>query len=61
MGTHQNGPAHLIADHDMPLLDLISLNPERFLGAAIRKKWPGTTHIPFLFKILSIVASIPTA
>lgn len=59
MGTHQNGPAHLFSETSKPLLSLISSNPKHYLGDALLKKWPDTTHVPYLFKILSIEKALP--
>ncbi|PSR70445.1 hypothetical protein PHLCEN_2v13696 [Hermanssonia centrifuga] len=59
MGTHQNGPAHLFSNPSTPLLSVISSQPKHYLGEALLRKWPGTTHIPYLFKILSCQKALP--
>jgi len=59
MGTHPNSPAHLYDDSDTELLALISQDPSRYLGQTLLQKWPSTTHLPFLFKILSIAKALP--
>ncbi|GJE92961.1 mannose-6-phosphate isomerase [Phanerochaete sordida] len=59
MGTHQNGPAHLFDDPSTSLHDLIASNPQHYLGDALLKKWKGETHVPFLFKVLSIEKALP--
>lgn len=58
MGTHPNGPARLF-DNSAPLDTLIASDPERYLGKHIRTKWPQSTQLPYLFKILSIAAALP--
>ncbi|EPQ55687.1 mannose-6-phosphate isomerase [Gloeophyllum trabeum ATCC 11539] len=57
MGTHPNGPAS-IYDTSQSLKSLIDANPAHFLGSAY-KKWPRTTDIPFLFKILCAGKALP--
>ncbi|KAI9000508.1 mannose-6-phosphate isomerase [Trametes punicea] len=59
MGTHPNGPAHLFDDPSTPLLSLISSDPTFYLGETLVRKWPSTTHIPYLFKVLSIKKALP--
>ncbi|KAI9057211.1 mannose-6-phosphate isomerase [Trametes sanguinea] len=59
MGTHPNGPAHLYDDPSTSLLSLISSNPTFYLGETLVQKWPSTTHIPYLFKVLSIKKALP--
>ncbi|KAI0635738.1 mannose-6-phosphate isomerase [Trametes polyzona] len=59
MGTHPNGPAHLFDDPSISLLSLISSDPTFYLGEALVRKWPSTTHIPYLFKVLSIKKALP--
>ncbi|CDO75789.1 hypothetical protein BN946_scf184934.g4 [Trametes cinnabarina] len=59
MGTHPNGPAHLYDDPSTSLLSLISSNPTFYLGETLVRKWPSTTHVPYLFKILSIKKALP--
>ncbi|TFK93977.1 mannose-6-phosphate isomerase [Polyporus arcularius HHB13444] len=59
MGTHTNGPAHLYDDPSKTLLSLISSDPKFYLGEALLRKWPSTTHIPYLFKVLSIAKALP--
>ena len=59
IGTHQNGPAHVFDDPSKSLHDIISSDPKRFLGEALLEKWNGETHVPFLFKILSIEKALP--
>ncbi|OSD06393.1 mannose-6-phosphate isomerase [Trametes coccinea BRFM310] len=59
MGTHPNGPAHLYDDPSTSLLSLISSDPTFYLGEALVQKWPSTTHVPYLFKVLSIKKALP--
>ncbi|KAI0671529.1 mannose-6-phosphate isomerase [Trametes maxima] len=59
MGTHPNGPAHLFDDPSTSLLSLISSDPTFYLGETLVRKWPSTTHIPYLFKVLSIKKALP--
>ncbi|EKM52726.1 uncharacterized protein PHACADRAFT_198773 [Phanerochaete carnosa HHB-10118-sp] len=59
MGTHQNGPVHLFDDPIKSLHDVISSNPKIYLGDTLVKKWKGETHVPFLFKVLSIEKALP--
>ncbi|EIW57378.1 mannose-6-phosphate isomerase [Trametes versicolor FP-101664 SS1] len=59
MGTHSNGPAHLFDDPSTSLLSLISTDPTFYLGETLVRKWPSTTHIPYLFKVLSIEKALP--
>ncbi len=59
MGTHTNGPAHLFDDPSTSLLSLISTDPRFYLGETLVRKWPSTTHIPYLFKVLSIEKALP--
>ncbi|KAH9912998.1 RmlC-like cupin domain-containing protein [Amylocystis lapponica] len=58
MGTHTNGPSMLFSTPTVSLHKLLSANPAPTLGAA-RTKWPASTHLPFLFKILSIAKALP--
>ncbi|KAL4243515.1 Mannose-6-phosphate isomerase [Abortiporus biennis] len=58
VGTHPNGPAHLFHD-SQELLSLIRSNPPHFLGNDLLERWPETTHVPFLFKVLSIAKALP--
>ncbi|OBZ74466.1 Mannose-6-phosphate isomerase [Grifola frondosa] len=59
MGTHPNGPAHLYTSPSTSLLSLISSDPRHYLGEPVIRKWPSTTNIPFLFKVLSIAKTLP--
>ncbi|RPD61165.1 mannose-6-phosphate isomerase [Lentinus tigrinus ALCF2SS1-7] len=59
MGTHTNGPARLYDSPSTPLLSLISSDPTFYLGETLVQKWPSTTHIPYLFKVLSIQKALP--
>ncbi|KAI0370371.1 mannose-6-phosphate isomerase [Pilatotrama ljubarskyi] len=59
MGTHPNGPAHLYDDPSTSLLSLISSDPTFYLGETLVRKWPSTTHVPYLFKVLSIKKALP--
>lgn len=59
MGTHQNGLAHLFDDPSKSLHDIIASDPKHYLGESLVKKWKGETHIPFLFKVLSIEKALP--
>ncbi|KAI0710117.1 mannose-6-phosphate isomerase [Earliella scabrosa] len=59
MGTHSNGPAHLYDSPSTSLLSLISSDPKYYLGETLLRKWPSTTHVPYLFKVLSIKKALP--
>ncbi|CCM05807.1 uncharacterized protein FIBRA_08041 [Fibroporia radiculosa] len=59
MGTHPHGPAKLYDSPSTSLQSLISTSPATFLGEPVHSKWPGTTQVPFLFKILSIEKALP--
>lgn len=59
MGTHPNGPSHLFSSPSTSVLDVIKSNPAHYLGPTLLQKWPSTTHVPFLFKILSIGKALP--
>ncbi|KAH9856537.1 mannose-6-phosphate isomerase [Lenzites betulinus] len=59
MGTHANGPAHLFDDPATSLLSFVSSDPTFYLGETLIRKWPATTHIPYLFKVLSIKKALP--
>ncbi|KAI0787856.1 mannose-6-phosphate isomerase [Fomes fomentarius] len=59
MGTHKNGPAHLYDSPSTSLLSLIDANPKFYLGETFLRKWPSTTQIPYLFKVLSIEKALP--
>jgi len=66
MGTHQNGPAYLWADPATSLAGLVSSSPQSYLGAKLTTgefnepaKFPHSTQLPFLFKILSIAKALP--
>ncbi len=59
MGTHKNGPAHLYDSPSISLLSLIASDPEFYLGESLLRKWPSTTQIPYLFKVLSIEKALP--
>ncbi|KAI0749491.1 mannose-6-phosphate isomerase [Daedaleopsis nitida] len=59
MGTHPNGPANLYDSPSTTLLSLIAADPQHYLGETLRRKWPATTHIPYLFKVLSIEKALP--
>jgi mannose-6-phosphate isomerase class I len=59
MGTHSIGPASLFSSPSTSLSAVIKSNPEHYLGSALLKKWPNTTDVPFLFKILSIRKALP--
>lgn len=55
MGTHPSVPSIAV---DLPekrtLRDLVSSNPDLFLGKAIIEKFGSSKELPFLFKVLSI-------
>lgn len=53
MGTHTNVPSFR-HDDKVSLRDIISGNPEKYLGDDIIKKFHSSTELPFLFKVLSI-------
>ncbi|KZT25058.1 mannose-6-phosphate isomerase [Neolentinus lepideus HHB14362 ss-1] len=57
MGTHSNGPASIYGT-SQSLKDLIDANPQHFLGSAYQK-WPKSTEVPFLFKILCAGKALP--
>lgn len=66
MGTHDNGPASLWADPSTSLHGLIESSPRHFLGPRLTTstftesaKFPHSTHVPFLFKVLSIAKALP--
>lgn len=59
MGTHQNGEAFLFDDPTTSLYSLISSDPDFYLGEGLVRKWPTTTHIPYLFKILCAEKALP--
>ncbi|KAH8100719.1 mannose-6-phosphate isomerase [Cristinia sonorae] len=59
MGTHANGAAHTFHFPYQPLLKTISSDPTYYLGSSILKKWPSTTHLPYLFKVLSVAKALP--
>ncbi|KAH8115042.1 mannose-6-phosphate isomerase [Phellopilus nigrolimitatus] len=68
MGTHQNGPASLWGDPQTSLHGLAMSAPRHFLGARLtvspmlapeHAKFPHSTHVPFLFKVLSIARALP--
>lgn len=66
MGTHKNGPASLWSDPDTSLHGLIISSPRHFLGPRLTTstftetaKFPNSTHVPYLFKILSIAKALP--
>lgn len=66
MGTHKSGPATLFSDPSTSLLGLIESSPTQFLGARLTRepaldsaKFPHSTHVPFLFKVLSIAKALP--
>ncbi|KAG0686527.1 Mannose-6-phosphate isomerase, partial [Pichia californica] len=53
MGTHPKVPT-TIYNNGEKLSDLITSNPEKYLGSKIIKKFGSKTELPFLFKVLSI-------
>ncbi|EJC97908.1 mannose-6-phosphate isomerase [Fomitiporia mediterranea MF3/22] len=66
MGTHKNGPASVWNSPDITLHGLIMASPRVFLGARLTTptftqdaKFPHSTDVPFLFKILSIAKALP--
>lgn len=60
MGTHQNGPSSVWSSLiPKSLKSFISSDPERYLGTATLQKFPDTTDVPFLFKILSVAKALP--
>jgi len=66
MGTHENGPAYLWSDPETSLAGLLISSPETYLGAKLTTgefnepaKFPHSTQIPFLFKVLSIAKALP--
>ncbi|KLO08020.1 mannose-6-phosphate isomerase [Schizopora paradoxa] len=66
MGTHQNGPAHLWSEPETSLAGLITSSPQSYLGAKLTTgqfnepgKFPHSTQVPFIFKILSIAKALP--
>lgn len=64
MGTHANGPASVWPSSSLPvpsksLESLVSSNPAQYLGSSTTQKFPNSTQIPFLFKILSIAKALP--
>lgn len=66
MGTHQNGPAHLWSDPATSLAGLIASSPQSYLGDKLTTgqfnepaKFPHSTQVPFLFKVLSIAKALP--
>jgi len=66
MGTHENGPASLWSDPNTSLHGLIISSPRQFLGPRLTTstftetaKFPNSTHVPYLFKILSIAKALP--
>ncbi|KAI0063367.1 mannose-6-phosphate isomerase [Artomyces pyxidatus] len=56
LGTHPNGPSSLFAA-ETTLQDVLTSYPT-LLGSAAQK-WPDTTQLPFLFKVLSIARALP--
>jgi len=58
MGTHSNGPSQLAAT-SQSLHSLISSDPASHLGQTHLYKFPEGTHVPFLFKILSMAKALP--
>lgn len=66
MGTHQNGPASIWSDPSTSLAGLVKSSPQTYLGAKLTTgsfdapgKFPNSTQVPFLFKILSIAKALP--
>lgn len=59
MGTHQNGEAFLFDDPKTSLYSFLSSNPTHYIGEGLVRKWPNTTHVPFLFKILCAEKALP--
>ncbi len=66
MGTHQNSPAYLWADPTMSLAGLVTSSPQSYFGAKLTTgefnepaKFPHSTQVAFLFKILSIAKALP--
>ncbi|KAI0944196.1 hypothetical protein AcW1_001956 [Taiwanofungus camphoratus] len=59
MGTHPHGPAHLFSSPSTALYALTTADPARMLGHETVARWPDHTHVPFLFKILSIAKALP--
>ena len=53
MGTHPKVPTTLYSSGEK-LADVISSNPEKYLGPKIIAKFGSKTELPFLFKVLSI-------
>lgn len=53
MGTHPKVPTKIYKNGEK-LSDLISSNPEKYLGEKIIAKFGSKTELPFLFKVLSI-------
>lgn len=53
MGTHPKVPTKIYSNGEK-LADLISSNPEKYLGSKIIAKFGSRTELPFLFKVLSI-------
>lgn len=53
MGTHPKVPTTL-AKNGEKLTDLITSNPEKYLGSKIIAKFGSKKELPFLFKVLSI-------
>lgn len=66
MGTHSSGPASLFSDPSTSLHGLVASSPTHFLGARLTRspaldsaKFPHSTHVPFLFKVLSMAKALP--
>lgn len=53
MGTHPKVPTTIYKNGEK-LSDLITSNPEKYLGSKIISKFGSKTELPFLFKVLSI-------
>ncbi|KAK7045616.1 hypothetical protein VNI00_007449 [Paramarasmius palmivorus] len=58
MGDHPNGCARTIPDGTL-LGDLISSNPEEYLGSNVFHRFHRDRHLPFLFKVLSFDKALP--
>ncbi|QPG74313.1 mannose-6-phosphate isomerase pmi40 [Brettanomyces nanus] len=54
MGTHPKAPAVISNDKSKKLSDVISSDPEKYLGQSVISRFGSKTELPFLFKVLSI-------
>ena len=66
MGTHPNGLSTLWEDPQTSLAGLVKTSPESFLGKSLTSgtfnepgKFPQSTQVPYLFKVLSIAKALP--